>query len=131
MGKISKKAEAFQILRNSGKPLHEAYKLAGFKGNSVSAPYKVEEKVKQHALTDPKLLKISKKVAKHILETAEDALKGRKDDPAIQTLCVKAAMRIIEGQQDRIEPKKNIIMNATLHSYLDADPVDLEQYRTR
>lgn len=42
MGKISKKAEAFQILRNSGKSLHDAYKLAGFKGNSVSAPYKVE-----------------------------------------------------------------------------------------
>lgn len=43
---------------------------------------------------------------------------------------MKAAMQIIEGQQDRIEPKKNINMNATLHGYLDADPVDLEKYRT-
>lgn len=94
-GQNIKKTETFQILRNSGKSLHEAYKMAGFKGNSVSSPYKLEGKVKQHALTDPKLLKISKKVAKHILEIAEDALKGRKDDPAIQTLCVKAAMQII------------------------------------
>ncbi|BBO17540.1 conserved hypothetical protein [Candidatus Brocadia pituitae] len=129
MGKISKKAEAFQILRNSGKSLHDAYKLAGFKGNSVSAPYKVEGNIKQHALTDPKLLKISKKVAKHVLEIAEDALKGRRDDPAIQTLCVKAAMRIIEGQQDRIEPKKNLNFNANIYGYVDADPIDLEQYR--
>ena len=95
MGKLTRKAETFQILRNSGKSLHEAYKLAGFKGNSVSAPYKLEGKVKQHALTDPKLLKISKNVAKHILEIAEDVLKGRKDDPEIRVLCVKAAMRII------------------------------------
>lgn len=129
MGKISKKAEAFQILRNSGKALHEAYKLAGFKGNSVSAPYKLEGKIKQHALTDPKLLKISKKVAKHILEIAEDVLKERKDDPEIQKLCVKSAMQIIEGQQDRIEPKKNLNFNANIYGCVDADPIDLEQYR--
>jgi len=59
--------------------MHDAYKLAGFKGNSVSAPYKLEEKIKEHALTDPKLLKTSKKVAKHIEEIAEDTLKNRRD----------------------------------------------------
>ncbi len=129
MNKLTPKAETFQILGNSGKSMHDAYKLAGFKGNSVSAPYKLEEKIKKQTLTDPKLLKISKKVAKHILEIAEDALRNRKDDPAIQTLCVKSAMQIIEGQQDRIEPKKNINLNANAHCNLDFSPVDLSQYR--
>jgi len=99
--------------------MHDAYKLAGFKGNSVSAPYKLEEKIKEHALTDYKLLKTSKKVAKHILEIAEDTLKNRRDDPAIQTLCVKSAIQIIEGQQDRIEPKKNSNFNAIVNANLD------------
>ena len=129
MNKVTPKAETFQILRDSGKSMHDAYKLAGFKGNSVSVPYKLAEKIKKHALTDPKLLKISKKVAKHILEIAADTLKKRKDDPAIQTLCVKSAMQIIEGQQDRIEPKKNINLNANAHCNLDFSPVDLSQYR--
>ena len=75
MGKLTQKGETFQIFRDAGKSMHDAYKLAGFKGNSVSAPYKPEEKIKKHALTDPKLLKTSKKVAKHILEIAEDTLK--------------------------------------------------------
>ncbi len=86
MEKLTSKAETFQILRNAGKSMHDAYKLAGFKGKSVSAPYKLEGKIKSYALTDSKLLKISKKVAKHILEIAEDALKTRSGDPAIQTL---------------------------------------------
>ena len=68
MNKVTPKAETFQILRDSGKSMYDAYKLAGFKGNSVSAPYKLAEKIKKHALTDPKLLKTSKKVAKHILD---------------------------------------------------------------
>ena len=46
MEKLTEKAETFQILRDAGKSMHEAYKLAGFKGNSVSAPYKLEEKSK-------------------------------------------------------------------------------------
>lgn len=129
MNKLTPKAETFQILRNNGKPLHEAYKLAGFTGNSVSAPYKLEEKIKKHALTDPKLLKTSKKVAKHVLEIAEDVLKKRGDDPEIQKLCVKAAMQIIEGQQDRIEPKRNINLNANVYHDLDICPVDYEKYR--
>ena len=70
-------------------------------------------------------------MAKHILEIAEDTLKKRKDDPAIQTLCVKSAMQIIEGQQDRIEPKKNINLNANAHCNLDFSPVDLSQYRRK
>ena len=131
MNKVTPKAETFQILRDSGKSMHDAYKLAGFKGNSVSAPYKLAEKIKKHALTDPKLLKISKKVAKHILEIAADTLRNRRDDPAIQALCVKMAMQIIEGQQDRIEPKKNINLNANAHCNLYFSPVDLSQYRLK
>lgn len=106
MKKLTPKAETFQILRDAGKTMHDAYKLAGFKGNSVSAPYKLEEKIQKHVLTDPKLLKISKKVAKHILDIAEEALAKGRDNPQIQVLCVKSAMQIIEGQQDRIEPNK-------------------------
>ena len=104
--------------------------MAGFKGDvNGSAPYKIEGKIRNDALTDRKLLKISKKVAKHILEIAADTLRNRRDDPAIQALCVKMAMQIIEGQQDRIEPKKNINLNANAHCNLDFSPVDLSQYR--
>ena len=130
MKKLTEKSEIYQVLRNTGKTIQDAYRMAGFKGDlHGSAPYKIEGKIRNYALTDPKLLKISKKVAKHILEIAEDALKNRRDDPAIQTLCVKSAMQIIEGQQDRIEPKKNINLNANAHCNLDFSPVDLSQYR--
>ena len=100
MEKLTQKAENFQILRNAGKSIQDVYKMAGFKGDvNGSAPYKIEGKIRNYDLTDPKLLKTSKQVAKNILEIAEDTLKNRKDDPAIQTLCVKSAMQIIEGQQ--------------------------------
>ena len=99
MVKLTQKSETFQILRNTGKSIQEAYRMAGFKGDvNGSAPCKIEGNIRNHALTDRKLLKISKKVAKHILVVAEDTFKNRKDDPAIQILCVKLAMQIIEGQ---------------------------------
>ncbi|GJQ22668.1 MAG: hypothetical protein HRU72_07685 [Planctomycetia bacterium] len=86
MGITTKKAETFQILHNSGKSMGEAYKLAESKGNSVIAPNNPEGKIKQHALTDPKLLKISKKVAKHDMDIAEQVLRSRDNDPEIQKL---------------------------------------------
>ena len=46
MNKVTPKAETFQILRDSGKSMHDAYKLAGFKGNSVSAPINLRKKSK-------------------------------------------------------------------------------------
>ena len=128
MGKLTQKSETFQILRNTGKSIQDAYKMAGFKGDvNGSAPYKIEGKIRNYALTDPKLLKTSKKVAKHILEIAEDTLKNRKDDPAIQTLCVKSAMQIIEGQQDRIEPNKNLNFNANINGNL----LDYSRFRRK
>ena len=131
MEKLTQKAENFQILRNAGKSIQDVYKMAGFKGDvNGSAPYKIEGKIRNYDLTDPKLLKTSKKVAKHMLEIAADTLKNRKDDPAIQTLCVKSAMQIIEGQQDRIEPKKNINMNANLHCDLDTT-IDFSRFRRK
>jgi len=106
--------------------------MAGFKGDANnSAPYKIEGKIRNYALTDPKLLKTSKKVAKHILEIAADTLKNRKDDPAIQTLCVKSAMQIIEGQQDRIEPKKNLNLNANVNANFEGTWLDYEKYRRK
>jgi hypothetical protein len=43
MGKLTQKAETFQILRNTGKSIQDAYKMAGFKGDAnSSAPYKIE-----------------------------------------------------------------------------------------
>lgn len=132
MKKLTEKSETFQALRNTGKSIQDAYRMAGFKGDvNGSAPYKIEGKIRNYALTDPKLLKISKKVAKHILEIAEKTLKNRRDDPAIQTLCVKSAIQIIEGQQDRIEPKKNINFNANVHCDLDFSPVDYSKFRRK
>src|SRR3990172_3644149 len=132
MEKLTQKAETFQILRNTGKSIQDAYKMAGFKGDANgSALYKIEGKIRNYALTDPKLLKTSKKVAKHILEIAADTLKNRKDDPAIQTLCVKSAMQIIEGQQDRIEPKKNLNLNANVNANFEGTWLDYEKYRRK
>ncbi|HHT9138592.1 MAG TPA: hypothetical protein ACFYEK_15280 [Candidatus Wunengus sp. YC60] len=126
MEKLTEKSQVFQALRNTGKSIQDAYRMAGYKGDvNGSAPYKIEGKIRNYALTDPKLLKTAKKVAKHVLEIAEDTLKNRRDDPAIQTLCVKSAIQIIEGQQDRIEPKKNINFNANL----DIPLVDYSKYR--
>ena len=132
MKKLTQKSETFQILRNTGKSIQDAYKMAGFKGDANgSAPYKIEGKIRNYALTDPKLLKTSKKVAKHILEIAEETLTNRRDDPSIQTLCVKSAMQIIEGQQDRIEPKKNLNYNANVHCDLDGTWLGYEKYRRK
>ena len=132
MEKLTQKAETFQILRNTGKSIQDAYKMAGFKGDANgSAPYKIEGKIRNYALTDPKLLKTSKKVAKHILEIAEETLTNRRDDPSIQTLCVKSAIQIIEGQQDRIEPKKNLNYNANVHCDLDGTWLGYEKYRRK
>jgi len=132
MEKLTEKSETFQILRNTGKSIQDAYKMAGFKGDANgSAPYKIEGKIRNYALTDPKLLKTSKKVAKHILEIAADTLKNRRDDPSIQTLCVKSAIQIIEGQQDRIEPKKNLNYNANVHCDLDGTWLGYEKYRRK
>ena len=132
MEKLTEKSETFQILRNTGKSIQDAYKMAGYKGDiNGSAPYKIEGKIRNYALTDPKLLKTSKKVAKHILEIAEETLTNRRDDPSIQTLCVKSAMQIIEGQQDRIEPKKNLNLNANVHCDLDGTWLGYEKYRRK
>jgi hypothetical protein len=132
MEKLTQKAETFQILRNTGKSIQDAYKMAGFKGDvNGSAPYKIEGKIRNYALTDCKLLKTSKKVAKHILVVAEETLKNRRDDPSIQTLCVKLAMQIIEGQQDRIEPKKNLNFNANVNANLDGTLLDYSQFRRK
>ncbi|OQZ02896.1 MAG: hypothetical protein B6D34_08545 [Candidatus Brocadia sp. UTAMX1] len=100
--------------------MHETYKLAGFKKNSVITPNKLEGKIKQYGLAVSELLKISKKVAKHDMDIAGQVLRSRDDDPEIQKLCVKAAMQILEGPQDRIEPKKNLNLNANVNSYVDA-----------
>jgi hypothetical protein len=123
---------SYQVLRNTGKTIKDAHRMAGFKGDvNGSAPYKIEGNIRNDALTDRKLLKISKKVAKQILGIAEETLKNRRDDPAIQALCVKSAKQIIEGQEDRIEPKKNINLNANAHCNLYFSPVDLSQYRLK
>ena len=132
MEKLTQKTGIFQILRNTGKSIQDAYRMAGFKGDvNGSAPYKIEGKIRKYALTDPKLLKTSKRVARHILEIAEDTLKNRKDDPSIQTLCVKSAIQIIEGQQDRIEPKKNLNFNANVHCDLDDTVLDYSRFRRK
>ena len=49
--------------------------MAEFKGDvNGSAPYKIEGNIRNDALTDRKLLKISKKVAKQILEIVHFAM---------------------------------------------------------
>ncbi|MBM2834920.1 MAG: hypothetical protein HW406_2081 [Candidatus Brocadiaceae bacterium] len=132
MKKLTEKSETFQVLRNTGKSIQDAHRKAGFAGDvNGSAPYKIEGKIRNYAVTGPKLLKTSKRVAKHILEIAENTLKNRRDDPAIQTLCVKSAIQIIEGQQDRIEPKKNLNLNAKVNCNLDGAVMDYSKFRRK
>jgi len=131
MKKLIPKAETFQILRSNAKSLQEAYKIAGFKGDvNGSAPYKLEGNIRNYTLCDPKLLKISKNVAKHVLEIAEDTLKNGKSNPARQTLCVKTSMQLIADMQDRVELKKNVNLNANLN-YDFASSVDFNNFRNR
>ena len=47
MEKLTEKSETFQILRNTGKSIQDAYKMAGYKGDiNGSAPYKIEGKIR-------------------------------------------------------------------------------------
>jgi len=46
-------------------------------------------------------------------------------------LCVKSAMQIISDQQDRLDPEKNINMNANVPCDLDFSPVDYSVYRRK
>ncbi len=116
MKNLTEKSETYQALRNTGKTIKNAHRIAGFQGDANgSEPYKIEGNIRNYALTDSKLLKTAKRVAKHILEIAEETVKNRRDDPAIQNLCIKSAMQIIEAQQDRIEPKRNLNFNANIH----------------
>ena len=104
MEKLTEKADTYHILWNAGKSIQEAYKLSRFKGLPTgSAPYKLEQRIKSFILSDPKFLRKSRKVVKHILEIAEETLQKRRDDPRIQELCVKISMQIISDQQDRVD----------------------------
>jgi len=65
-----------------------------------------------------------------MLEIALETLESRRGDPAIQMQCVKGALQLIEGQQDRIEPKKNVNLNANLNCDF-ASSVDFNNFRNR
>ena len=41
------------------------------------------------------------------------------------------SIQIIEGQQDRIEPKKNLNLNANVHCDLDSPWLGYEKYRRK
>ena len=112
---LTEKAETYTILRGAGKSVRDAYKLAGYKGDMKgSTPYQLEKRIRTYSLTDPKLMKISQDVIERILKIAKKTLKDRRNDKDIQTLCVKSSLQIIQDQQDRVDPKKNINMNANV-----------------
>jgi len=46
MGKLTQKAETFQVLRNTGKSIQDAYKMAGFKGDAKTAVRHIKSKEK-------------------------------------------------------------------------------------
>ena len=126
---LTEKAETYAILRGSGKSVRDAYKLAGYKGDMQgTAPYQLEGRIKIFSLTDPKLMKISQDVTERILKIARKTLKDRKNDKDIQNLCVKSSLQIIQDQQDRVDPKKNINMNVNVDVAVDG-LIDLEMYR--
>ena len=71
---------------------------------------------------------ISQDVTERILKIAKKTLKDRKNDKDIQNLCVKSSLQIIQDQQDRVDPKKNINMNANVDVAVGG-LIDLEMYR--
>ena len=112
---LTEKAETYTILRGAGKSVRDAYKLAGYKGDMKgTSPYQLEERIKTFSLTGPKLMKISQDVTERILKIARKTLKDRKNDKDILNLCVKSSLQIIQDQQDRVDPKKNVNMNANV-----------------
>ncbi|UJS17869.1 MAG: hypothetical protein L3J17_02125 [Candidatus Jettenia sp.] len=129
MKELTEKAKKFQAFRMEGKGIKEAYALAGYTGKAVSA-YKQETRIKNAILTDPQTLKASKKIARNVLLIAKEALETRGEEKSVQDQCIKLAMRIIEGQQDRIDPKKNINLNANVDVDFD-QIVDLSRFRMR
>ena len=125
---LTEKAETYTILRGAGKSVRDAYKLAGYKGDMKgSTPYQLEKRIRTYSLTDPKLMKISQDVIERILKIAKKTLKDRRNDKDIQTLCVKSSLQIIQDQQDRVDPKKNINMNANVDVSTDG-LIDFSMY---
>lgn len=133
--KLTPKAERYKALKLSGKSTVDAYVLAGYEGNPKgAAPYMVERAMRTYALTDPALMRTGKKVAKHILELAEEYLaKARKEgsrDKAFETMCIRSALALIADQQDRVDPKKNLNINANVSANISTG-FDFSTYKRK
>lgn len=132
MKKLTEKAEAYAILRESGKPIQKAYKLAGYKGDTKgTAAYQLEKRVKSFSLVQPDMLKTGHSVAKTTLKIAERVLKD-KDKQKLSTkeeICLKKAHELYIEQQKRTAPVINRSVNINLDTDAGFDLVDLSAYR--
>ncbi|CAG1022430.1 hypothetical protein MTYM_01716 [Methylococcales bacterium] len=132
MKKLTKQAEAYAILREAGKSVQDAYKLAGYKGNPKgTAAYQLEKRVKSFSLVDPDMLEKGHSVAKLTLKIAEKVLKDRdKQKLSVkEEICLKKAHELYLEQQKRTSPVVNRNVNVNVDIGNSDNLVDLSAYR--
>lgn len=132
MKKLTEKAEAYAILRAGGKPIQEAYKLAGYQGDAKgTAAYQLEKRVRSFSLVQPDMLEKGHNVAKLTLKIAEKVLKD-KDKQKLsvkEEICLKKAHELYLEQQKRTEPVINRNVNVNVDIGNSDNLVDLSAYR--
>jgi hypothetical protein len=95
--KLSPRKQKFLELRQKGVDFRAAYVLAGFKGDPKgSAPSWVNSEIKEYLITREDMLILGRAAAE---KAFEDYLTGEK------SAHVPGVLRLIEMQQDRIDPK--------------------------
>lgn len=130
MEKLTDRAEAYSILRAAGKPIREAYRLAGFKGKEGGmAPYRIEKRIKTLSLVDPDMLKMGGNVAKLTLQTAVQVLKDKEKQKLSkkEEICLKEAQELYREMQRRESPVINRNLNINVNA--ETELVDLSAYK--
>ena len=92
--KLSKKEESVKLLIDNGMEPEKAITSLGYRGASLDS---VKSRLKKYYVTHPQLLKKGKLVATKMLD----------DFIANKPYSERAALRLIEMQQDRIDPVIN------------------------
>ncbi|MDN3515454.1 MAG: hypothetical protein NG747_13785 [Candidatus Brocadia sp.] len=132
MKKLTEKAEAYAILRDAGKSVQDAYKLAGFQGDAKgTAPYQLEKRVRSFSLVRPEMLELGGEVAQLTLKIAKKVLKDKdkQDLSKKKEICLKKAHEIYLEQQKRETPVVNRNVNLNVDASNMHELVDLSTYR--
>lgn len=115
-GKTIQKMEAVRTLTDNGTKTKDALEMVGYGKKSISS---MQTRFKNYLLTTPKLLSKSKTAAEKIFD---DFIEERVDNKGNQ--CdAKHALRLIELQQERIDPvvNKHLVQSQSLNISVTQD----------